>query len=269
MTTHVREYVVATDLADAVRLLQQPDTAPWVASPRMPEVSPAPVLVDLQRLNLDRVERLGKALRLGGQAPLEAVATDALAAGLANGVLAEAARLAAHRGLRNLATVQGALSDSDGPPELLLALAALGASALVYSAAGEVVAEVYSQLPDGALLLEINVPLNPAAVGALARVARTPLDQAIVAAVAVADAENVTVAVSSEAGAFNMMSTPLAGVALDEVNRATLADSLAQMLADDVSPVGDYRGSAAYRTAMVQQLARRVLTQVLQEVARA
>ncbi|MGL4648810.1 MAG: FAD binding domain-containing protein, partial [Caldilineaceae bacterium] len=214
MPTHVREYVVATDLADAVRLLQQPDTAAWVASPRMPETPAAPVLVDLQRLNLDAVERLGKALRLGGQATLEAVATNALAAEMAGGILAQAAHLSAHRGLRNLATVQGALLDADGPPELLLALAALGASALVATASGEVVAEIYSPLPEGGLVLDINVPINHSAFGALARVARTPMDQAIVAAVAVADAENVTVAVSVEAGALNMMSTPLAGVAL-------------------------------------------------------
>lgn len=265
--THVREYVFAADLAEAVRLLQQPGTAAWVPSPRMPETPPAPVLVDLQRLNLATVERVGKTLRIGGQAPLEALATDPTAAGLANGILTQAARLAAHRGLRNLATMQGALTDPDGPPELLLVLAALGASALVYSSVGEVVAELYSPLPDGGLILDINLPLNAGARGALARVARTPLDQAIVAAVAVADDANVTVTVAAEAGAFNMVSTPLAGVALDPINRASLIDSLAQMVADDVSPASDYRGSAEYRRTMVQVLARRALNDVLPEEA--
>ena len=54
---------------------------------------------------------------------------------LANGIVAQAAALAAHFGLRNLATVAGAIdgatADPAGPPEVLLALLALGATATV------------------------------------------------------------------------------------------------------------------------------------------
>ncbi len=265
MSTRIREYLLASELPEAVRLLQQPETAAWLPAPRMPAAPAASVLVDLQRLNLAHVRAEEDGLHIGGQATLEAVATHPAAHALAGGILAHAARLAAHRGLRNLATLQGALSDPDGPPEILLALAALGATARVATAAGEQSAEVYLEQPMGSILVEVVVPPAGALRGALQRVARTPLDQAIVAAVAVADAEGVAVAVSPEAGAFAMLGTTLAGASLEAGDVAALIDSLLLSLADDVAPSGDYRGSAAYRSAMVQLLARRALTAVLAE----
>lgn len=265
MSTRIREYHFASELGEAVRLLQQPETAAWLPAPRMPAAPAAPQLIDLQRLNLTHVRVEHGALHIGGQATLEAVATHPAAQALAGGILSRAARLAAHRGLRNLATVQGALSDHDGPPELLLALAALGATARVATPGGETTAEVYLEQPPGSILVEVTVPPAAALRGALCRVARTPLDQAIVAAVAVADAEGVAVAVSPEAGAFAMVGATLAGASLAADDVAELTESLVLALADDVDPAGDYRGSAEYRSAMVQLLARRALAAVLAE----
>jgi len=268
MPTKVRAYMRATDLAEAVRLLQQPDTAAWIPAPRMPEAPPAPILVDLQALNLARITVEGDTVHIGGQTTLEMLATHPVVQGIADGILAQAARLAAHRGLRNLATVEGALRSDDGPPELLLAFAALNATATLATTSGTETCEVFALEGDRALVVDVAVPLSHGCRGSMARVARTPLDQAIVAAVAVANAQNACVAVSAEAGTLNMASTSLHNMQDSPAALASLIDSLAETVTEGADPVGDYRGSATYRLAMAETLARRALTEALQEVFR-
>jgi CO/xanthine dehydrogenase FAD-binding subunit len=268
MPTQVRAYVRATDVEEALRMLQEPDTAAWLASPRMPDppVAIAPVLVDVQAISLSAIRVMGDSLIIGGQATLEAVATHPVILGLADGLLAEAARLAAHRGLRNLATVEGTLRNEEGPPELLLALSALGAMLHLQTATGRQETEVYGFLPPRSLLEAVVLPLKKRR-GALARVARTPLDQAIVAAVAVGDSSHVAVAVSAEAGTMNMTETTLNNASPARFN--ALIDSMVETVTEDAMPQGDYRGSVEYRSAMVEVLSRRALTEVLMEGSRA
>jgi len=84
-------------------------------------------------------------------------------------------------------------------------------------------------------------------------VARTPLDQAIVAAVGAVVGQTVRVAV---AGA-----SPLPFVVETTVDDlpATVIDRLAAAVTRQTAPVADYRGSADYRRKMADVLARRAL----------
>jgi CO/xanthine dehydrogenase FAD-binding subunit len=112
------------------------------------------------------------------------------------------------------------------------------------------------------LLVEIRVPAQPAgARGALARVARTPRDQAIVAAAALRGEGVLRVAL---AGA-----TPRP-VRMREVEgmgamKAGATEELAAMVAAATEARGDFRASAEYRRAMAGVMVKRALARVTSE----
>ncbi|HAJ35148.1 MAG TPA: hypothetical protein DCL15_05595, partial [Chloroflexi bacterium] len=88
---------------------------------------------------------------------------------------------------------------------------------------------------------------------ALARVARTPLDQAIVAAVSVVAGQTARVAVAGASPLPFVVETTVDGAP------AVVTDRLAAMVTSQTAPVGDYRGSADYRRQMADVLARRAV----------
>lgn len=261
MPATVRDYLFATDLAEAVKLLQHPEISAWVPAPRMPDAPAAPILLDLQRLNLGAITAEDEALVIGGLATLEALATHPVAQVFANGILAQAARLSAHRGLRNLATLEGALRSYDGPPEVQLALAVLNSEFRLWGGHGEVTSDMLAQPPATSVLIDARVPLSGQTRGALVRVARTPLDQAIVAAAAILSPGVARVAVAADAATLNCIAWELNG---DPVDESTISSILAAVM-EDVQPEGDYRGSVEYRRAMAELLARRALLAALQQ----
>ena len=133
MSTRLRAYYRPADLADAVaRLTDEPgDAVPLLIGPRPPVgVFPErPQLVDVLPLNLAEVtEAEAGRLSLGAGLSLQTLIDHPRLSTLADGVLAEAARLAAHLGLRHVATLGGLLLGQDGPPEVELALLALDAT---------------------------------------------------------------------------------------------------------------------------------------------
>ncbi|MBI5829244.1 MAG: FAD binding domain-containing protein [Chloroflexi bacterium] len=251
MTDRIREYHRPSAVADALALLKRSTvrTVPIASAPRVPAepYAGAQAVVDLSQLHLSYVAETGSAVRLGAHTSLQDLVTYPRFKTFAGGVLSQAAYLAAHPGLRQLATVGGALTAPDGPPEMLLALLALQAAVVTQGAelretplAGYVPA-------DTELIVEVKFSLA-ATGGALARVGRTPLDAAIVAVVAVVDASGAGRAAVAGASAQPFVHQWAAGTKPEQIAEAVQARA---------NPAADYRGSAEYRQAMAGVLARR------------
>ncbi len=257
MPSRLRDYHRPADLQSTQKFLQRADSraVPLNTSPR-PPLDPyrdVDAVVDLSQLKLNTIKEDGGTIRIGGMTPLQELADSDLLRAQAGGVLCQAAHLAAHLGLRNVATLGGAILSTDGPPEVLLALLALDAE----------------QVRDGELLIEMRFAKQTGSGGGLERVARTPRDQAIVAAVAVVEVETPRRGVSlcrrarlAIAGAspgphrFTSAEKMLEGQTLS----ADLLQKIAAVVSADADPVSDYRGSVEYRKAMAGVVAKRALT---------
>lgn len=303
MPKRIREYHRPADWAAASELLRRTDLriAPLVLGPRPPSTPPPDVeaVVDLSRLDLAYVnEDDGGVVHVGALTSLQDLANSPLLKSVANGILSEAAHLAAHLGLRHVATVGGVLVSREGPPEVLLTLLALDATVVVRSddrSAREFVevnvADLAPQqvaldpehgasettrareiplagfqpnaLASGELVAEVKFERPAAhAGGALERVARAPRDEAIVAAAALVEVAN---------GVCRQVRLALAGAGKGQrmtsaehiLEGRPLNDTWLQKAVETVeaeaNPVSDFRGSAEYRRAMAGVLARRVL----------
>lgn len=252
MPIELPEYARPTTLSETVALLHQADDRafPLQLAPRPPLFPPATnaVAVDLSALNLNYITRgADEQWHLGTQTPLQALVEHPEL-----GQWATAARLAAHWGLRHAATLGGALWAEAGPPELKLV--ALACDALVQVPASPTpMAFADYQARSTELPIEVCFSSKPG-VGALTRVARTPMDEAIVAVVVMLMGETLRVAV---AGAS---SRPFC------VAETTSAAALAQVLRA-CAPVADYRGSVEYRREMAQVLTQRALAEAEQHFA--
>lgn len=209
------------------------------------------VVVDLVNLPLNYITGDGRpgsgSLRIGATTRLADVMDDPLCQTLAGGILAESARRAGPVNTRNTATVGGCIAGRGPVLEFTLALAALGATIVI--ADGAQSASVLAPLA-GQLITEIRVPWAGDDVrGGLARVARTPADQPIVAAAAVVAAAGLRVALGGTAADVLLVTADSA---------ATLEDAIAAQAAA-AQPFADFRGSVEYRRAMAPIIARRAV----------
>lgn len=269
MPAHIREYQRAPDAEHALALLERTTikTVSLIPRPRVPDPGfpQAAAVVDLQGLAWDYISREPERLRIGAHATLQMLAENVAIRNVASGVLRQASQLAAPRTLRNLATLAGALDGAaEGPPELLLALLALDAQAVVQNKESATQIPLRQYHPTSTtLLVEVAIDLTRPGVASLARVARTPLDQAIVAAVAALSGDVARVAV---AGAN---ATPIVVQANVEGPTPALVDRLVDAVKTLTQPVGDYRGSTEYRRVMAGILARRALEECFNQGANA
>lgn len=255
MPIHLREYHRLPDPISVANLLRRAETqtAPINCGPRIPRdrYAEAEAVVDLSALHLDSIVTQDDWVRIGGQATLQTLIDAPPLQSLASGILPQAAQLAAHFGLRHLATMGGALLTLDGPPEIGLVLLALEANVVTQSAARYVTPLIGYQAHQDDLVVEVTLKHSPAnCQGALVRVARTPRDQAIVAAVAVVGPDFARVAV--------------AGASLHPIVKSVTGSSLSmshlvESVVAEARPIGDYRGSAEYRRAMAGVLSKRAL----------
>ena len=184
-------------------------------------------VVDLQALRLDGIvpgER--DAVSIGSMATLQQVAdSDHVPA-----VVRDAARREQPSTLRTQATVGGCIATGDPESELLAVL--LVHEAVVQVDAGAGVEErpldaVLARLPLPAHTILLGVTIATSGVAAVSRTGRTRADKAIVAAAA------------RRAGGKRHFA--LTGVA----RRPVLVEG-----ADDLDPIGDFRGSSEYRRAL-------------------
>ncbi|MCC6147322.1 MAG: FAD binding domain-containing protein [Anaerolineaceae bacterium] len=285
MAVQQKEYHRPEDWPRAHQLLNRTDvhTAPFIINPRPKALTDFDVdaFVDLQKLGLDTIQRGNGQVRLGAMTTLQTLYEADSLKDEAGGLLVEAAYISATLGLRNLASVGGAILDAGGPPDIPLALMALDAVVTVQQAEGqtrqapleEFIAAGGSALRRGEVLAAVSFVSAPDAFSALARVGRTPRDRAIVAAVAVLALESGAVrrAGVALAGAnpiplrLTNVEKMLAGQALS----ADLLDRAAAMAGEQADPQSDYRGSAEYRRAMAGVLTRRALAVAWDKSAKA
>ena len=261
------EYHRPADWASARELLRR--APPLLLGPRVsiPPYGDAEAVVDLSRLDLAYI-KVDDGVRLGALTPLQDLADSPQLQTLANGMLSEAARLTAHYGLRNLATVGGALLSREGPPEILLALLVLDAAVVVRGAETRELPITNYSLNPGDMIAEVKFAQPAQGAGtALERIGRTPRDESIVSAAAVIEVID---------GVCRKARLAVAG-ATPRPQRMTSAERLledqpltpeqlqkaAQAVMAEAHPVADYRGSAEYRRAMVGVLSRRALEAAL------
>jgi CO/xanthine dehydrogenase FAD-binding subunit len=269
------EYLRPKTLDEALALLRRPGlhTVPlaggaWLV-PRLrrdvdvpdPLAEPVDAVVDLAGLGLSFIEMEGQPsdgwLRLGATTTLEQIAHSPACRQLASGILAEAAQREAPVNQRNQATLAGTVLGAPSQSELLLALLALDARAVVDAGQprtlplADLLADLPGQLGSG-LVTEIKLPWPvETAHGSLARVARTPTDQPIVAAAALADGDSRRLALGGVTA--NPLLLRLGTVAeLEPTLNATV---------DGVPLLSDWQGSDEYRRAMALVLGRRALEQ--------
>ena len=262
----LKEFHKPADLPAALVLLKRksPQTVPlaggtWL-NPRIGKEILAEAVVDLSGLELDQIELEGDTLCLGTMATLAAVAEDETCRSLANGILAQTARRDGTVNVRNAATVGGTVVVAPVDSEFILALLALAAKVDVQSAKlttwpiHQFLADPVAAL-NGGLATQVRIPLPTRAAGGLARVARTPSDHPIVAAVAVVAKEP------------DGMRIALGGVAprplVVEFDQPEAAEETVAQAIAAAEPYTDFRGATDYRRAMGALMARRAFEQAL------
>ncbi len=211
-------------------------------------------VVDLAALNLSYVQQVDASLRVGAMTTLSDLVEHPQSAALAGGILPETARFEGPLNLRNAATAGGLVALAEPDSELFAALLALNAAVVTVDRDG---VESCRRLDDFALSLsgtaaapilitEIRLSLDRAA-GGHARIARTPMDRCIVAAVVVATVNGrSSQSGSAVADGDNPARTALCGVG-----------PRPQLAGGPLVPKGDYKGSAEYRSAMAEVVVRR------------
>jgi CO/xanthine dehydrogenase FAD-binding subunit len=271
------EYYRPRTLAEAIALLSRPNfhTTPLIVQPKAEALRQVGIdaFVDLSLLGLDKIEEnQDGSVHIGAMVTLQEMVDSPILKDGTRQLLSRAAELSAGPGIRNLAGLWGTIQARNGPPEILLSLLDLEAE-LTLLGAGEKQRKISFQdfhalgkdsLPTGELILEARLPPLKACCGwALERVARTPRDEAIVAAAAIVEVEDgkVSRVRLAVAGAHPQ---PIRLPQIEEMLRGSkftpnILQEAAGMISQQADPVGDFRGSSEYREAMAGLVAQRAL----------
>ncbi len=263
------EYHRPVDLATVRRLLSRRPAVALLAggSTLVPSLS-SDTVVDLCDLPLDFADWQADGLHLGARLTLAELTPASAAGAWAGGLLARAAQAEGPINLRNVATIGGLVAVASGTSPLFLSLLAADAQAIIIAAEGppqQVALRTLADAPagylSGHLLLEVVLPKRLAqARHGLAVVARTPRDEAIVAAVAVVEPDQAVATVVL--GGVTAQPLVLSGLGEFTHDPDRLPAALADLLAGQAITV-DFRGSADYRRRMAGVLARRALSEAL------
>ncbi len=207
------------------------------------EPSPRPVeAIDLQALGLDRIERRPDGrLEIGSMVRLQTLADDPRVPS----AVRDAARRELPGTLRAAATLGGTVCAAEPDSELIAALLVHDAVVVAAGPGGTRETPLQQVLADPAAVEEhiiTAVTMATGGVTAAERVARTPADRAIVAAIGR----------RSDDGALQLA---LAGVASSPI-------LLGAGGAASLDPPGDHRGSREFRLALATTLCVRVLTEL-------
>ena len=275
---------------DAIALLQRKETrtvvlggGTWLMGDGPRDIE---AVVDIAQLGLNKITPENSMLRIGaGATHQQLVESELVGKGAPNAlrILGETAEAMSGLNIRNRATLAGAIVTADASSPLVTALLACDAD-VVLAGTKDKTKEVqaptdffkvlplsgflsYRQqlLGEGTLITEVRLPIPSVdTYSSYARVARTPKDYPIVcaaAALAMKDgiAGNVRVSVGGVAA------TPIRLTRLElGVEKKKLADWFARELdaaLQDISPKGDWLGSADYRKEMARVLVKRVVDQ--------
>lgn len=239
----LKTYHRPTDLETVIELLSRPGVHTALLAggthltPHLDELIEE--VVDLQAAGLDTITTALGEITLGAMVRLQTIVDDERMPAL----LQETARREAPNTLRQAATLGGLVVGADPESELLAALLVSEANVEIRNAHGT------RQLPLPAFLVDVPTALAGGVVTAITvasggqgiaeRVARTPADRAIVAAV-------------GRKGDDGLLKLALCGVAATPI----LVDPAE---VDALNPPADFRGSSDYRRQMIQVLTQRVV----------
>lgn len=240
----LREYFRPETVGEAVALLRRTDARllPLAGGSRLigeletRARTDVDGVIDLAGLGLDKIGVTLGVLHLGATATLSDVVAHPVAGTLAGGILRRTAQVEGPVNLRNAASVGGLVAGAEKDSELYAALLALDAQILLSDGEVETAIPLAQLSPGdlaGRLITGVDIPVVNQTSGH-ARVARTPSDRPIVAAVAVIGQGGERVAVC--------------GVA----SRPVLST-------DTFDPPTNFRGSAEYRLAVAEVVMRRAL----------
>ena len=246
MMAILREYYRPATVAEAVSLLAEGGgrLAPLAGGAALVgqlETRSAPEIqgvVDLRELGLDGIDADPETVRLGATATLTAVMEHEVAGRMAGGILSRAARGEGPVNLRNAATVGGVVAGAAPDSEFYAALLALDARVVTVNGQGESTQLLAEMGEVEGLITVVILPRREPGSG-LARIAVTPSDRPIVAAIAVV----------GEDGADRVA---LCGVA----DRPVLYGGA-------LDPAGDFKASGKYRLEMAEVVTRRALAEAM------
>ncbi|MEU4654040.1 xanthine dehydrogenase family protein subunit M [Streptomyces sp. NPDC023723] len=200
----------------------------------------------------------------------ELLESDELAAVLP--VFRDAERVIADPVVRNRGTLGGSLCQADPAEDLSAVCAALDATCVIRGRGGQRLVPMAdfhrgpyeTAVGDAELLTEVRLPVRAGSSSAYEKVERRAGDWAVVAAGAavrladdgrIADARVALAAVGPHAGAVPGVAEALRHRLPDEAAYARAGELAAQ----NCSPTGDHRGSAAYKRHLAGELTRRTL----------
>lgn len=246
----LKTYHRPANVDEALRLLARPGVKTGViggGTCAVPHLSKTvDDVVDLQSIGLAELDLSGSSLTLGAMVHLQTISDDNRLPAL----LRQTAQQEGPNTLRQAATIGGVVVGAGKESELLAALLVFEATVQVRNSTGpktislaDFLLDVPSALGGG---LVTSIALTVTGQTAWARVARTPADSPIVAALA-RRSDNGDVCLA------------LCGVA----NTPILVNP--DNIEATVTPPGDFRGSTAYRRQMAVTLTRRVMAEVSQE----
>jgi len=243
----IKAYHRPKTMQEALQILSRPNINTTIigggtyTTPYMNEM--VDEVLDLQALDLNEINYTAQGVSLGAMVRLQDIVLDERAPQL----LKDAARREVPNTLRSAATLGGLVASPHRDSELLAALLVFEAKVHIETigdkktiALAEFIRDVPAALGGGIITA---VSLETLGSTASERVARTPADKPIVAALARKDNnDNILMALCGVAN------TPVL-VDPDNVKAA-------------VSPPNDFRGSKEYRRQMAAVLAKRVIAQV-------
>ena len=236
-------------------------------------------LVSLAKIpGLDYIREEDGQIRIGGLTSHRTVETSVLVQERVPLVSDTFRRVATVR-IRNMATVGGALAhgdpNQDPPPSLI----ALSSSVILRSQRGERTVSLDTFFVDyyetavrpGEVLTELRIPIPAASARGvyLKFLPRTADDYATVSVAAIVQVGAGDVCEDARVVVGSAGSTPIQATATqDALNGQPLGQALmrtaAEKVADQVSPLDDFRGSAEYKRDMAVVFTRRALEQAWQ-----
>jgi carbon-monoxide dehydrogenase medium subunit len=221
---------------------------------------------------LDFVEA-SAGLRLGALTRHRAVERSA-AVGSGWPALARAFSLVASPRVRNQATVGGVVADADYASDPPAMLAALRATAVARSAAGEreipveelITGYYETSLRPDELVTEVRVPRPQGRAAYRKFRSRSHEDRPCVSVAAAVDAGELRVVVGAVAGTLQLFPETCA-LASGQAVDAELAEEIGARYAEAIEPLSDVRGSSAYRKRVIAVEVRRALEELAETPA--
>jgi len=292
---NIKEYHRPQGLADAVALLQRKDTrtvalggGTWLMGEGPRDIE---AVVDIVNLGLNKILVEGDMVHIGSGVTHQHLVENDLVGTSGHSplhIIGQTAEAMSGMNIRNRATIAGAIVTADSSSPLVTALLACDAEVVLAgtkdkskAASAQSPEDFFRVLPlagflsyrqqllaEGTLMTEVRVPVlmpSPDTRGSYARVARTPKDYPIVCAAASLEMED---------GIVGRMRVAVGGVAPAPIRLTGLEFGLEhKKLADwfeveltaaiqELTPKGDWLGSAEYRKEMAQVLVRRVVNEI-------